>query len=152
MSKKLVTLQRVSSVEPIEGADKIVKIIVDGHTLVTQKSNNLQEGSFVAYFSVDAMIPAGAASFDWLESNRIQSGDGTIGYRITPMKRKGITSDGLCLPLSYFEETGIGKILSVMNFYEQGYDSMLKFYDSGNKIPIQEGADLTAELGVTKFN
>lgn len=149
---KLASFQKVTSVQPIDGADKIVKIIVDGHELVTQKTNNLKEGDIVCYFAVDAMLPTDS-TFEWLVSNLINSTGGE-GYRITPRKTKGIVSDGLCLPLSYFEETSMGKILAVLTWLPEehvGFDSVLKFYSSGNSYPIREGEDLTKALNVWKF-
>ena len=147
---KLASFQEVSQVENIEGADNIVKITVDGHQLVTQKSNNLQIGSIVVYFPVDAMLPKGS-SFDWLSSNEVTNKYGWTGYRITPIKRRGIISDGLCLPLKYFEETGMCKILSVVPNDLIDYSNELKFYSNCNKYPIKKDIDLSEALGVFKY-
>ena len=141
---KPASFQKVTSVEPIDGADKIVKIVVAGHELVTQKTNNLKEGDLVCYFEVDAMLPEGS-TFDWLASNRCDSTKG-VGYRITPRKTKGIFSDGLCLPLGYFEEVGMCKVLS--NLYGNRF---LKFYNTGVSYDIVEGTDLTSALNAWKF-
>lgn len=146
---KLASIQKVTSVEPIEGADKIVKIIVAGHELVTQKSNNLKINDFVVYFEVDAMLPTDS-TFGWLAPNLIKSTDGYEGYRITPRKTKGIISDGLCLPLSYFEQESMGKI--IYSFNNNADEMYIKFYNTGNSYFVRENEDLTKEINIKKFN
>lgn len=141
---KLASFQKVTSVEPIEGADKIVKIVVNGHELVTQKTNNLKEGDLVCYFEVDTMLPLDS-TFSWLASNQTNSSQGE-GYRITPRKTKGILSDGLCLPISYFEEMGLCKVID--NLYGNKF---LKFYSTSASYDIKEGVDLTKGLNAWKF-
>ena len=148
--KKLASIEKIISVESIEGADKIVKIklLKDNleHILVTQKTNNFEVGSLTIYFEIDSMLPI-SKEFNWLETNLTKSSNGIEGYRITPFKRKGIVSDGLCLPINYLEEVGLAKI--VKSLYN--IDLTIKFYNSANIYKLEEGIDLTEELNMFNY-
>ena len=59
MIRKLVSVQRVESVEPIEGADQIVKARVMGWDVVVKKGE-LEAGDPCVYFEIDSVLPEGA--------------------------------------------------------------------------------------------
>lgn len=90
MERKLVTIQRVESVEPIEGADQIVKARVMGWDVVVKKGE-LAAGDPCVYFEIDSVLPDGAA---WAEFMRAR------GFRLRTIRLRGVLSQGLALPVS----------------------------------------------------
>jgi len=122
IQRKLVSVRRISSIDPIEGADNIVCATVDGWKLVTQKSNNFKPGDLVVYFEIDSFIPI-SEKFDWLRKSSYKKMGDKEGYRLKTIRLKGQVSQGLILPLSEVLDHEVG-----------------------------EGSDLTEFLGVVKWD
>src|SRR5438309_10635527 len=99
--RKLATIRRISKIEPIEGADRIVKATIDGWELVTQK-DNYRVGDLCVYFEIDSFLPV-RPEFEFLRKGCFKStknlGD---GFRIKTIKLRGQVSQGLSLPLGDF--------------------------------------------------
>jgi RNA ligase (TIGR02306 family) len=131
MERKLASIRRIESVEPIPGADNIEMIRVDGWELVTQKSNNFKVGDLVCYLEIDSFLPV-IPQFEFLRKGCYKNTENLgEGFRIKTIKLRGQVSQGLALPLS-----DIAKILNAP------IDAPLL---------QEEGADLTAYLGVKKY-
>jgi tRNA-binding EMAP/Myf-like protein len=145
-SRKLVTIRRVASVEPIPGADKIEKITVDGWELVTQKGN-FKAGDLCVYAEIDSFLPV-RPEFEFLRKACFKStknlGD---GFRIKTIKLRGQVSQGLSLPLADFfalnKETGE---------YAIAHDAPDDTHTGGIRYEvITEGMDVTEYFGVQKY-
>lgn len=95
--RALCTVARVKSINPIEGADKIVVAQVNGWQCVISKEENVREGDLALYYSIDS-IPDLEDPNCALVKKR--------GGRIKTMKLRGIISQGLLAPLSWMESRG----------------------------------------------
>ncbi len=94
MERKLASIQRVESITPIAGADKIVKARVMGWDVVVKK-DELAAGASCVFFEIDAVLPDGAA---WSEFMRPR------GFRLRTVRLRGVLSQGLALPTSILPE------------------------------------------------
>ena len=103
-SRKLASIRRVLSVAPIEGADKIECITIDGWKLVSQKGN-FQPGDLCVYFEIDSFLPV-KPEFEFLRKGCYKNTEHLgEGFRIKTIKLKGQISQGLALPLKEFNLT-----------------------------------------------
>jgi RNA ligase (TIGR02306 family) len=134
--RKLATVRRIAKIEPIEGADRIVKATIDGWELVTQK-DNYKVGDLCVYFEIDSFLPV-REEFEFLRKGCFKSttnlGD---GFRIKTIKLKGQISQGLSLPLK-----------DVFGRQDEGG---FFFYNGENKIYAEEGTDVTEYCRVQKY-
>lgn len=121
--RKLVTIREIKEVLPIEGADAIEIVKIDGWQCVAKKGE-FKPGDQAAYFEIDSFLPEGDERFSFLAGRGVQTnGDGKKGYRLRTIKLRGQLSQGLALPASLF-------------------DSEFKQYS---------GDDLAEAIGVTKW-
>lgn len=127
--RKLASVRRIESIDPIEGADNIVCATVDGWKLVTQKSNNFKPGDLVVYFEIDSFLPA-IEKFEFLRKSCLRVMDNVEGFRIKTIKLRGQISQGLILPLKEFWP---------------------EWTDENIAANVHEGDDLTESLGVKKW-
>ncbi len=89
MERKLVSIQLVDGVAPIEGADQIEQARVMGWTVVIKKGE-LRPGDKCVFFEIDSILPDGAP---WAEFMRPR------GFRVKTIKLRGVLSQGLALPV-----------------------------------------------------
>ena len=138
--RKLATIRRVSKIEPIFGADKIVCLHIDGWQLVSG-INNFKEGDLCVYFEIDSFLPV-RPEFEFLRDRCFKStknlGD---GFRLKTIKLRGQVSQGLALPLS--------------DFFQHS-DKLGWYYEDPNEdswIPVSVGeeSDVTEFLKVQKY-
>lgn len=87
MSRKLASIQRVVSVEAINGADNIELIRVLGWQCVAKKGE-FKPGDLCVYFEIDSKLPA-RPEFEFMAPR---------GYRVRTIKLRGCISQGLALP------------------------------------------------------
>src|SRR5689334_6744244 len=112
MERKLVSIQRVDALEPIVGADNIVKARVMGWDVVVKK-NAFTPGSPCVFFEIDSVLPDGAP---WAEFMRPR------GFRLKTVRLRGVLSQGLALPVSILGEgvpeigTDVRERLGVVKF------------------------------------
>ena len=92
--RKLASIQRVVSVEPIANADAIEKATVLGWECVVKKSDSLRVGDLCVYIEIDSICPD-RPIFEFLRDRKM---------RVRTIKLRGQISQGLALPLSYFPE------------------------------------------------
>ena len=55
MDRKLASIKRITKIEPIEGADKIEMVVIDGWQVVSQKGN-FKAGDPCVYFEIDSVF------------------------------------------------------------------------------------------------
>jgi RNA ligase (TIGR02306 family) len=101
MSRKLVTLRKVSAIIPIDKCDNIALAIIDGWSVIVKKTE-FQVGDQCLFFEIDSFIPASDTRFEFLK--KTTTFEGKEGYRLKTMKMKGVISQGLALPLTMFPE------------------------------------------------
>jgi RNA ligase (TIGR02306 family) len=134
--RKLATIRRIADINPIPGADAIIRLTVDGWELVSAKDNGFQIGDLIVYFEIDSFLPVTPA-FEFLRSRCFKStahlGD---GFRLRTIKLRGQISQGLAMPLGEFFE-----------FNEQDEN----WYTPNASGPLSEGDDVTHYIGVKKW-
>ena len=124
MERKMVTIRKIDSIQPIEGADLIHAVKIGGWTVVAQKSMGYEVGHLVCYAEIDSFIPTEVAPFLTQEGKEPKEYKGIKGERLRTKKLKGVISQGLLLPLS------------VLNNVES---------------ELMEGLDVSVPLGVVKW-
>ncbi len=87
--RQLASIQKISKLEPIEGADSIVKATVLGWQLVVKKGE-FNIGDLCVYCEIDSILPE-KPEFDFLKPRKM---------RIRTIKLRGQISQGICFPLS----------------------------------------------------
>ena len=105
VTRKLASVQKIAEKKPIDGADNIEAVRVNGWWMVTQKSNNFQVGDLVVYFECDSFLPV-CEVFEFLRKGCFKStpnlGD---GFRLRTIRLRGVISQGLVLPISSLFKT-----------------------------------------------
>lgn len=94
MVRKLISIQRILNIEPIENADKIEKITILGWHVVASKSEGHKIGDLVAYVEIDTQLPE-IPIFEFLKDRK---------YRVRTIKLRGQVSQGLIIPLKELEK------------------------------------------------
>lgn len=128
--RKLVTIQTISSVSPIVGADAIEAATVLGWTVVVGKGE-FSTGDQAAYFEIDSFLrgdnPAFASFLSRGERTVNIDGAPVVGHVLRTAKLRGVVSQGLLMPL---EKLG---------------------YTPGHIDVLHVGDDITDALGVIKW-
>lgn len=92
--RKLASIQRIKSLEKIEGADAIEKATVLGWQLVVKKGE-FSVGDLCVYCEIDSVFPD-RPEFVFLQPR---------GMRIRTIRLRGQISQGICFPLSILPST-----------------------------------------------
>ena len=156
--RKLASIQKVLSVTPIEGADRIEMVRVLGWQCVANKGQ-FKEGDLCVYFEIDSFLPI-RPEFEFLRKSSYKSNEILgEGFRLKTMKFKGQISQGLILPLS---EVGI-TIAENGDRYHDARDYIFTASDGTvyemidvikphafNNLTL-EGTDVTELLGVREW-
>ncbi|MBR4753015.1 MAG: hypothetical protein IK077_14770 [Thermoguttaceae bacterium] len=104
-NRKLASVQRIESVEPIEDADRIELAHILGWQCVVNK-NQFRPGDLCVYFEIDSFLPI-RAEFEFMRASSYKNSDLLgEGFRLKTMKFRGQLSQGLALPVSVFSELG----------------------------------------------
>ncbi len=93
MERKLASIQRVTSLEPIKDADRIEKATVLGWELVVQKGD-FRAGDLCVYCEIDSILPE-RPEFEFLRPRN---------FRIKTIKLKKQVSQGIAFPVSILPE------------------------------------------------
>lgn len=123
--RKLGRVEKIDSLHPIEGADRIEIAMIGGWQVVVQKGLH-QVGNLVAYFEVDSLLPTdnpAFASLTSISSKLLFEIDGKPYARIKTIKLRGQISQGYIVPLNDLNICTVG----------------------------EAGTDLTQELGILKY-
>ncbi len=107
MDRKLVSVQRITSLSPIEGADKIQKATILGWECVVANKDNFKVGDMIVYCEVDSILPD-RPEFEFLRDRK---------FRIKTIRLKGQVSQGIVFPLSVLPQAAFN-ILK----YREGQD------------------------------
>ena len=103
--RKLATIRKVADIVPIENADNIISVKIDGWNVVTQKSNNFKIDDLVVYFEIDSFLPV-TEKFEFLRASSFKLMGYKEGFRLRTIRLKKTISQGLIMPLSEFPELG----------------------------------------------
>lgn len=114
--RNLASVQKIINLEPIEGADKILKATVLGWQCVVAKKDSFSVGDLVVYVEVDSVVPD-REEFEFLRDRK---------FRVRTIKLRGQVSQGLVLPLTvlpkgkYKEGDDVTQILGVKKYDPEG--------------------------------
>lgn len=100
--RKLASIQKISAIRPIPGADFIVAVDVLGWTVVCKK-DDFQVGDAVVYFEIDSWLDAQNPVFGSFVDRFSNWGD-KRGMRLKTIKLRKQISQGLVLAISEFPE------------------------------------------------
>lgn len=107
--RKMASIQKVVEIQPIEGADKIERITVQGWHLVAKKGE-FKVGDLCVYIEIDALLPKDIEAFAFMEKYK---------FRVKTIKLRGQISQGLALPFSAFSSN---PLLAPIAFCKEGDD------------------------------
>ena len=98
MIRKLASIRNVKEIRPIEGADMIELVFVDGWQCVSKKGE-FKVGDLGCYFEIDSFLPE-KPEYEFLRKSSYRTmADGSKGYRLKTIKLRGQLSQGLMLHL-----------------------------------------------------
>lgn len=101
--RKLVSVQKVKEIIPIEGADRIELAKVEGWQCVVNKGK-FRAGDIGVYFEIDSFLPI-KPQYEFLRKNSYKKSDILgEGFRLKTQTFRGAISQGLLLPLSEVSE------------------------------------------------
>lgn len=129
MERKLASIRRIAEVKPIDKADAIEAVRVDGWWVVAKKGE-FKVDDPVVYFEIDSWIPTEIAPFLTKPGHYPKEYEGVKGERLRTVKLRGQVSQGLVLPLN---------ILSG------------EWCDCCEDCPYSEGDDVTDTLKIKKY-
>lgn len=102
--RKLVTVRRIADIQPIDGADAIERVTLDGWHCVAKKGE-FQIGDLAIYAEVDAFLPADDERFAFLKKSGVNKDpSGFERMRIRTVRLRGQVSQGIALPIALFPE------------------------------------------------
>lgn len=112
LTRKLASIQKIKSLEPIPNADAIEKATVLGWQLVVKKGE-FQVGDYCVYCEIDSQLPE-RSEFEFLRP---------LKFRIKTVRMRGQISQGICFPLSILppgipveEDTDVTEILGIIKY------------------------------------
>lgn len=98
--RDLATIEKITKLAPIEGADKIEVASILGWEVIVQKGE-FKEGDLVVYCEYDTILPP-KPEFEFLRSRCYSKA--YDGFRIRNMKLRGVYSQGIVFPLRILPE------------------------------------------------
>lgn len=101
--RALASVRRISSLQPIPGADLIELAIIDGWQCVVGKDVGHKVGDLVIYMEIDAFLPATDARYESFRPRFIQW-NGKEGLRVKTIRLRKQLSQGVVLPVREFPE------------------------------------------------
>ena len=104
MSRNLVTVQKIKSLDPIKDKDRIVYASFENsgfHVIVGK--DDFKAGDFAVYAEADTLLPD-KPEFEFLRKRCWN--EKWQGHRITAMRMSQHTSEGICFPLSILSNYG----------------------------------------------
>lgn len=127
MSRALATIETISAIRPIEGADAIEAATVRGWTVVVKKGEHAA-GDRAVYLEIDAFLPIARPEFAFLAERNVKTMDGVEGHVLRTAKLRGTISQGLLLPLGAFTRP-----------------------EDAQALCAEVGTDVSAALGIRKY-
>ena len=118
---KLASVERILSLTPIPGADKIEVATIKGWKVVVQK-NIYNVNDLCVYIEIDSLVPLSHPAFTFLNKDK----EGVTHHRVRTIKLKQQISQGLVIPLSYLpsyvnwvEGNDVTEILEVKKYEKE---------------------------------
>lgn len=121
MDRKLASIQKITDIRPIDGADQIMVADVLGWHVVIKK-DEFKINDLCVYCEVDSIMPE-KPEFEFLKA---------VNYKIKTRKFRKQISQGICFPLSVVPLSGV-------------------IEDGLVRTSLLDGDDVTEILGVTKY-
>jgi RNA ligase (TIGR02306 family) len=100
--RHLVTVRRISAIESIPKADRVVLATIDAWNCVVPKGD-FEVGDLCVYFEIDSFLVQGQERYEFLMKDAV-IWEGQIGVRIRTRHFRNQVSQGLALPLSSFPD------------------------------------------------
>ena len=96
MARKLASIRTVKEVKPIENADAIECIVIDGWEVVSKKGE-FSPGDTCVYFEIDSLLPE-IPMFEFLRSSsHVSKSQNGPGFRLKTIRLRNQLSQGLAL-------------------------------------------------------
>lgn len=118
--RKLVSIRKISALDPIDGADRIEVATIDGwHVVVNKGIHNV--GETIVYFEIDSLLPI-REEFEFLRKSSYKKLSDIEGFRLKTIRLRGQISQGLVLPISilpngdYNIDDDVTELLSVVKY------------------------------------
>ena len=143
--RKLASIQVISDIRPVEGADMIEIVVVDGWKVVSKKGE-YAVGDLCVYCEIDSFLPI-RPEFEFLRKSSYRKMGDVWGFRLRTIKLRGQVSQGLVLPLTILEGYGEYKL----GYSKQPWGKQLQIGPYDNALVIEEGLDVTSYLGIIKY-
>lgn len=105
-TRKLVTIQQISAITDIPGADIVAVATIQGWQVIVKKTE-FKVGDLCLFYEIDSFLPL-EPRYEFLK--KTTKFDGKEGYRLKSIKLRGVLSQGLALPLSMFPEITTTKL------------------------------------------
>lgn len=156
--RQLASIQKVIDIQPIDGADAIECIQVLGWQLVAKKGE-FKVGDLCVYCEVDSVLPE-RPEFEFLRAKK---------FRIKTIRLKGQISQGIAFPLDVLKQVPRFASSDPVNGLQFGKDTsgvptayfhvdyspeeieQFGWSSDYDSVALVEGTDVTAILGVTKW-
>ena len=138
MERKLATIAKILDIRPIPGADAIEVATVRGWSVVIRKGE-FSVGDMCVYLEVDSFLPM-KPEFEFLRKMSFKKMGDVEGFRLKTVRLRKQISQGLCLPLS---------VLPGYTTHE--FNHLYSSDTTSSFLIIQEGMDVTADLGIVKY-
>lgn len=122
--RKLASIQKIVDVLPIEGADRIELVKINSWQVVVAKEANHKVGDLVVYCEIDSFLPI-QPQFEFLRKSSFKRMGEQEGFKLKTIRLKQQISQGLVISLN---------------------DIQL-----ANKELLEEGMEVTEELGIVKY-
>lgn len=106
--RKLASIRVIKEINEHGNADSLELISIDGWTVVVRKGE-YKAGDVVVFLEIDSWAPTAIAPFLTKPGKEPKDFNGVKGERLRTAKLRGVTSQGLVLPLSVLPEQYITK-------------------------------------------
>lgn len=100
--RKLATIRMITDIKPINNADNIELVFVDGWSIITKK-NEFAKNELVIYLEVDSCLPVASPLFAFLSARGVKEIAGVMYHRLKTIKMRGVYSQGLIVKLSQLD-------------------------------------------------
>lgn len=123
--RKLVTVRKIDNILPIQNADAIEQLVIDGWNVVAQKGLH-KVGDTVVYFEIDSFLPIEDERFSTFMKFGINTFEGKQGHRVKTKRLRGVYSQGIVIPVAEFPEivepqadTDYAELIGVVKYEKQ---------------------------------
>jgi RNA ligase (TIGR02306 family) len=154
--RKLVSIQKVHSIRPIDGADAIEAVSVQGWHLVAKKGE-FQNGDLCVFFEIDSVLPDLKTKKE-LAGEEVTDDDLVFEFmrnrkfKVKTIKLRGQISQGLAIPPSNFPQLNGMRLVEDMELTDRlgvrKYDPEAESLINGTGTKFKEGIRKTDETRV----